>query len=92
MIKTMVVSSLEKVGLGKEPVPFKEGTSLTVCRGETASFQIAFIDGNAGENTGISVKKVLYEKWRRRRYRDSGTGSSPGSCPAGAACHVPVQL
>ena len=62
MIKTMVVSSLEKVGLGKEPVPFKEGTSLTVCRGETASFQIAFIDGNAGENTGISVKKVLYEK------------------------------
>ncbi len=62
MIKTMVVSSLEKVGLGKEPVPFKEGTSLTVCRGETASFQIAFIDGNAGEDTGISVKKVLYEK------------------------------
>lgn len=54
-----MVSSLEKIGLEKALTPLKEGIPLTVCRGETVSFQVAFRDSDTGSDIGISVRKAL---------------------------------
>lgn len=55
MLEVMIVSSLEKVGLGQDPVPFKEEMPFSVFRGENLSFQIAFRDGSAGKDAKITV-------------------------------------
>lgn len=62
MMETMLVSSLTKIGPEKSMAPLEEGTVLTVCRGETVSFQIAFRDGNAGAGAGITVRKDIYRE------------------------------
>jgi len=62
MVETMAVSSLKKVGLEKTMTPLKEGMPLTVCRGETVSFQVAYRDSGADAGAGILVRKTLSEE------------------------------
>lgn len=54
MLEIRLVSSLEKVGIGQDPIALDGEAPVYVFRGETASFQIAFRDtaasgGEAGE-------------------------------------------
>lgn len=56
MLEALLVSSLEKVGLGQDPVPLGE-ENLNVFLGENMSFQIAYRDVNAGKGAGIKVDK-----------------------------------
>lgn len=63
VMETVLVSSLEKVGLGKEWKPLKEDVPLSVFFGETISFQIAFRENNAGTDSKsfpVSVDKGIY--------------------------------
>lgn len=71
MLEALIVSSLEKVGLGKEPTPFRG--SMEAFRGETVSFQIAFRGGDTEGGQKAAVN------WEVRKETDPGTGRSPES-------------
>lgn len=76
MLEIMLVSSLEKVGLGRDPAPFKEEIPLSAFRGENISFQIAFRDAGAGEDAWITVSQET-EKAEGKEDRESKTENSP---------------
>lgn len=55
-----IVSSLEKAGIGEE-LPELGSALLTVLPGETASFQIAFRDASAGNDSGAEGAEPVSE-------------------------------
>ena len=55
MLEAVLISSLEKVGLGQDPSPLKETLPLNAFLEENMSFQIAFRDVSAGDGTRIAV-------------------------------------
>ncbi len=58
MLEVRLVSSLEKVGLGKDPSSFKEEMLLSAFRGENISFQIAFRNESAGKEAQVRISEI----------------------------------
>ena len=77
VMETVLVSSLEKVGLEKGWKPLKEDVPLSVLFGETISFQIAFRESNVGTDSRIHLVSVDKEI-----YGGGGSGEENGILPS----------